>query len=226
MRKLYKCVLVVAMLLLIQLGLQAQGTLGLYTTSVSNSSPAMGEQFSLFTKLVNTSTTDTFKGVIDFELANEGGIINDIAVFGEPAVSGNFLTLAPLQEINLLFSITPQPSYFVVGPDIIIVWPLASAPVIDSARAQIFIQEPTGIKNAEQLTLKNWVQNQQLIIQLLNTENSLQRVQIFSTSGTLLISESTNGNTTNIPIGMLPNGIYIAEIVTSDGSRNCIKFIY
>lgn len=225
MKKVYICVWLTAILLLVQHVTRAQGSLGLYTTSVSNNLPAMGEQFSLFTKLINTSPVDTFKGIVDFSLANETGVIDDITVFGEPAVSGTFITLAPLQEMSLLFTITPQPTYFVPGPDIIIVWPLATAPIVDSARAQINIQEPTGIDGAAEETIKMFAHNGYLILQMPSEKEWLQRVQIFDVTGALLISEQLDANNATVPIGMLAKGIYIAEVTSRTGNKRSIKFI-
>lgn len=208
-----------------QLNLHAQATLSLFTTSVSNTAPAMGQPFNLFTKLVNTSAVDSFKGVIDFSLANENGLINDVNVFGKPAVSGNFITLAPLQEMNLLFTVTPQPAYFVPGPDIIIVWPIAAAPVVDSAIAQIDIQEPSSIAGIKPAELKVFAQNDVLMLQLLNSESSLKHVQILSVTGNLLIAEALNGNSAGISIAMLPKGMYVVEVLTADGRRSALKFV-
>lgn len=203
----------------------AQATLGLYTVGVSNSSPAMGQQISLSTNLVNTSTTDTFNALIDFELANENGIINDVNVFGEPPISGNVITLLPQQVMLLTFTITPQPAYFTPGPDIIIVWPISTVPTVDSARQALTILEVTGINEPNAGFFKLGVQNEKLNIQLTAPEHSLQRVQIFSPDGRLMYGEEATGDRATIYIGSLPKGIYVTQITTADGYIKVAKFV-
>ena len=224
MKKVYATLWIMAVLLLMQQGLQAQATLGLHTTSISNSSPAIDEEISLFTKLINTSATDTFNGVIDFSLANENGVITDVSVFGKPAVSGNILTLAPLQEMTLLFTVTPRSAYYVPGPDIIIVWPIASAPIVDSAKADIDIQQATGIENNEEQDMKIFVSNNILHVQNSSTTNTFQQVQIFNSTGALIISQTLYSNYEQIPLSNLAGGMYIAAVLSCDGKRYLIKF--
>jgi len=112
---------ILALLIVIGVGMPsttfAQAKLGLYTTSVSNSTPNLNDQISIFTKLKNTSTTDTFSGVINFLLANKDSIITNLSVVGKPPFTGTSITLAPLEEkpLFLLFSFCPR----ILKPDLI-----------------------------------------------------------------------------------------------------------
>lgn len=224
MKNVYIYAVVLTGLFISYTNVNAQGSLGLYTTSVSNSNPAMGEEFSLLTKLINTSSLDTFSGFIDFDLANENGIITDVSVFGEPQVSGTQLTLAPLQEMFLLFTITPLPAYFTPGPDIIIVWPITTAPVVDSARAAINIKTPTDIDETGNGSCKIFVHNSTLYVQVIEDKYMLQHVQIFGINGQLLISKNIHEGNTSLSINELSNGLYIAEVVMSNGNTKRLKF--
>jgi hypothetical protein len=100
---------ILALLIVIGVGMPsttfAQAKLGLYTTSVSNSTPNLNDQISIFTKLKNTSTTDTFSGVINFLLANKDSIITNLSVVGKPPFTGTSITLAPLEEKAALFTV-------------------------------------------------------------------------------------------------------------------------
>jgi hypothetical protein len=108
----------------------------------------LNDQISIFTKLKNTSTTDTFSGVINFLLANKDSIITNLSVVGKPPFTGTSITLAPLEEKAALFTVQLLPTYFKAGPDIIIVWPVASVAVVDSARAPIQIANALGLGRA------------------------------------------------------------------------------
>lgn len=225
MKKVYLYGLFIAVLLFANINISAQGSLGLYTVSVSTTTPTMGQQVSLSANLVNTSTTDTFNALIDFELANENGIINDVNVFGEPPISGNVITLLPQQVMLLTFTITPQPAYFTPGPDIIIVWPISTAPTVDSARQALTILEATGINEPNASLFKLAVQNETLNIQLTSPEYSLQRVRIYSADGRVVHTETIVGDKTSVYIGTLPKGMYIAEVTTTNGYVKVAKFV-
>ena len=54
-------------------------------------------------------------------------------------------------------------------------------------------------------------------------ENNFEQVRIFSISGQLMYLQHSSF-ITEIPLGYLPKGIYIAELITADKRRQVIKF--
>ena len=203
----------------------AQAQLGLYTTSVSNSTPNIGDQFYLFASLKNYSATDTFNGVINFELANKDSIITIVTIVGKPPYTNTIIKLAPLEEKSALFTVQILPSHFTAGPDIIIVWPIASVPTVDSARAPIVIQNPLGIKEQTESKLHLFVFNEQIFIQNTDTENPLQQLQILNMNGQVVSAIPINSNSTVVPIAELPKGIYVAQLNFVSGERRMWKFM-
>jgi hypothetical protein len=182
---------ILALLIVIGVGMPsttfAQAKLGLYTTSVSNSTPNLNDQISIFTKLKNTSTTDTFSGVINFLLANKDSIITNLSVVGKPPFTGTSITLAPLEEKAALFTVQLLPTYFKTGPDIIIVWPVASVAIVDSARAPIQITNALWAwKSKVEMKFQLFVANEQLFVRKNGQENALQYVRIYAVSGALI----------------------------------------
>jgi hypothetical protein len=205
----------------------AQGVLSLYTTSSSNTTLPMGGMVSINTKLVNTSATDTFNGLIDFELANGNGIINDINVFGEPQISGTVFKLAPQEEKLLLFTVTPNASYFAPGPDIIIVWPIAASAnaIIDSARVAINILQSTGVNETDMQQIRILNTGTDLFISTGSEKIATERVQLFNLQGQLLLQQYFNATNVHLPITELPKGIYVVELTTNNGIRKLMKFV-
>jgi hypothetical protein len=206
-------------------GLQAQGSLGLYTTSVSDNTPAMGDQLSLFTKLINVSPTDTFKGIVDFGLANNGGPITDLAVFGKPALAGTNITLAPLEEKNLLFTVEIVPAYFTPGSDIIIVWPVANTNIVDSARANVYISGTTGMEDTKANSLQVFVAANRLFVLNTDVKCQLEQLRIIDLQGRVVANYPISGTNFNAPLNELSGGVYLAEITTTTGTRRVLKFV-
>ena len=203
----------------------AQAKLGLYTTSVSNSTPNLGDQISIFTKLRNTSTTDTFSGVINFLLANKDSIITNLSVVGKPPFTGTSITLAPLEEKAALFTVQLLPTYFKAGPDIIIVWPVASVAIVDSARAPIQIVNALGLDELSGNEIQLFVANEQLFIRKSSQQNALQYVRIYAVSGALIEQHSLHATNNTIPLQQLPSGMYIVEMVSGNTIMKRIKFL-
>ena len=203
----------------------AQAQLGLYTTSVSNSTPNIGDQFYLFASLKNYSATDTFNGVINFELANKDSIITIVTIVGKPPYTNTIIKLAPLEEKSALFTVQILPSHFTAGPDIIIVWPIASVPIVDSARAPIVIQNPLGIKEQTESKLHLFVFNEQIFIQNTDTENPLQQLQILNMNGQVVSAAKINSPIATIPVNNLPKGVFIVEILLQNGETRVLKFV-
>ena len=218
--------LAVALLLISQAPSQAQPQLGLYTVSVSTTTPQLGEQLSLFTKLKNWSLTDTFSGIIDYKLACKDSIITSALVVGKPANAGFSIILAPQTEISALFTVQILGTHFKVGPDIIIVWPVASqAQIVDSARAAINIKWALGLAPNWATDFKVWVDNNQFVLSTNDQKNRLQHVRIFDLTGVLINTLEIEKDAKQVPLPPLPLGIYIAEFVTVNGETYRLKFV-
>lgn len=224
MRSLYTYLIALAILLGCQGSAQAQASLGMYLSSVSNSTPPLNSQISVATFLKNYSTTDTFTGIIDFRVANQDSIITDINVIGKPNYTGTSIKLAPLEAKAALFTVQLLPSHFKAGPDIIIVWPVATANIVDSARAPIAIQIAAGISDMG-VSEGIYVSDDLLMIKNTGLNNSLQRVRIFDVTGQLVLSSEINAGTSAISLRDIPNGVYIAEISSAGSICKRVKFV-
>jgi hypothetical protein len=209
----------------------SQATLSLSTTSLSSSTPAINDQLSIFTMLTNTSATDTFEGIIDFSLANDDSILISSAVVGKPNFAGTTIKLAPQEQRAALFTVQLIPSYFKAGPEIIIVWPIATNPktitlIVDSAEAPIDIQAAVGVNDFEPLQLKAFVSRNHFIIQNGRSEIALEQIQILSANGSIVRTQSVSSSVNvEIDIASLVPGVYLGEVLFNNGSRTVIRFV-
>jgi hypothetical protein len=209
----------------IQNKVYAQAQLHTSITSVSDANPLIGDQILINILLKNESFTDTFNGIINFDLANTGGVINNGSIVGKPNYNGTSITLAPLETKTGLFTVQIQGPYFVVGPDIIIVWPIASATILDSARTNINIQAALGIEEDESDNLLLWQNGDELFLQLGNAEKILQGVRIYALNGQLRLTQQLAASTNRIPIKDLPAGVYVAEVRLMNGETYKLKWV-
>lgn len=224
-----KCVRQIGIFILVLIGfsvsVMAQGSLGLYLTQVSSTTPAIGESVFIQAKLINTSTTETFSGNVDFSMANQNGLVTDFTVFNKPNYSGTLVTLGPLEEKVTLTTIDMDGPYFVAGPDIIIVWPLAECDIVDSLKINLDIQAPTGIDEVEGSGISAFVWNSDLIVQNVVPNINLQRVQLFDVTGKVMATYMLTDSNATIPLSELPRGMYIADITATNGLRKTIRFV-
>ena len=225
MKYIYSIGISIAIFLGFTIQSQAQATLGLTTTSVSSSTPPLGSQLSIFTMLKNTSTTDTFSGIVNFQLANKDSIHTIASVVGMPTFAGTVVTLAPQEQRSALFTVQLLSSYFSIGTDIIIVWPVASSVrITDSARAPISIQPALSISELDNDSLRLFVSNGHLIIHNQGAKIILEQVHICDIIGRRIISHSASDIDIDIPLDGLPSNIYFAEIVLTNGETKTIRF--
>lgn len=225
MRYLFSIIILIAVLSAPVADVRAQASLSLRTTSTSTNTPTLNSQLSIFTKLKNESATDTFHGPIDFLMANKDSIIYNINIVGKPAIAGTTITLAPHDSLNLLFTAQLLTSNFMVGPDIIIVWPVAAVSIIDSAKAPITISIATGVTATSVENMTAFVANDQLFIK--NTQGQIAKgqVRIYDLVGQLVASQQLTDSITVIPLQALPHGVYIADIASGMGLSRQIKFV-
>ncbi len=209
----------------LQSNIFAQAQLHTTITSLSSATPVFGTQLSVNIQLQNVSPTDTFKGIINFDLANKDSVIENLNIVGKPNYNGTFITLAPSETKAGLFTVQIMSPNFVAGPDIIIVWPIAGAIILDSARAPINIQQPLGIQHNENNKLLLWENNNELFIQMEEPETWLQDVRIFDLNGRLVMHRQLQPHHNKISVANLPAGIYMAEVTMRNGKMSMLKWV-
>ena len=59
----------------------------------------------------------------------------------------------------------------------------------------------------------------------IDTTKNLERVELYSITGQLLIKMSVSSNNNSISLGNMPSGVYLISILVKDGSRKTKKII-
>lgn len=224
----YSKILVTILFTILSFHLKAQAILGLTTTSVSNSSPNIGDQLYIFATLKNFSLTDTFNNIIGFEVANKDSILTSTVTVGKPPYTNTVIKLAPQEEKSALFTVQMFSNTFVTGPDIIIVWPVVVDPniiIIDSAEAPINIVDPLYLIDKKNVLLQHYVFNGQLFIKNINQEDVLEQVQIFNTFGQPLIDQKIDNKPAIVSLENLSKGIYYGYITFRNKKQQVIKVV-
>jgi hypothetical protein len=225
----YSRILITLLFTILSFHLKAQAILGLTTTSVSNSSPNIGDQLYIFATLKNFSLTDTFSNIIGFEVANKDSILTSTITVGKPPYTNTLIKLAPQEEKSALFTLQMFSNTFVAGPDIIIVWPIVMDPnifITDSAEAPINIVDPLYISDKEDALLQHYVFNELLFINNINQENMLEQVQIFNAFEQLLIEQKIDNKPAIVSLEKLTKGIYYGYITFRNKKQLVIKIFY
>lgn len=204
----------------------SQSSLRLNVITVSDTAPALGDEILVFANLQNTDSTNSFSGVVSFEVANSIQNLSNKNILSSPPYSGTQITLDPKEEIPALFTVKVDEQYFKAGPDIIVIWPMTTLPPKDSIRVPITIHQALGIegftKNKHYLTVNG---NQLTIHCGVTANNDLKQVRIFDLAGQLLLQQCHDENNISINIDMLPRGMFICELLLNNNKRNTIKFL-
>ena len=204
----------------------SQNSLRLNVITVSDSAPALGDEVLVFANLQNTDTSNTFTGIVNFEVANSFQNLSNSNIMGSPPYSGTQITLEPQEEIPALFTVKVDEQYFKAGPDIIVIWPMAVMPPKDSVRIPFFIHLPAGIEGFA--TLKPTLitnGNQLTVMSGFQGKNTLKQVRIFDLTGQLVLTQSSEEKNIHIDIATLPRGLFICELSYDNNKPNVFKFV-
>ncbi|HLP53267.1 MAG TPA: T9SS type A sorting domain-containing protein [Chitinophagales bacterium] len=184
-----------------------------------------------YTITINAQVTNfdsvPFNGVIDFGLRTDNYILTNSAVFNKPPFSSNTntITLYPYETVPSIFSVDIDPQYFTPGPDVVVVWPICTQPVVDSIVIPILIEAPNGIAGHQDPLFSYMVLNNRIFIRNFDGSTNLQQVRIYNLMGQQL-STLQSDNITEVPLPALPKGIYLAEFIAANGKRRLIRFFY
>lgn len=171
--------------------------------------------------LISNYDSSEFVGILDFGLRNSQQQLSATDLFNKPPFSGNTIMLNPGETVPAVFSIDVDAPYFIPGPDVVVVWPISTAPIGDSIVINLNINGATGIANTNQLKLSYLVLRDKIVWTNTETKNPIEQVRIYNLVGQTIYS--TSGDSNEVPINQLNSGLYICEIRSAD-KRSVIKF--
>ena len=171
--------------------------------------------------LISNYDSSEFVGTLDFGLRNSQQQLSATDLFNKPPFSGNTIMLNPGETVPAVFSIDVDAPYFIPGPDVVVVWPISTAPIGDSIVINLNINGATGIANTNQVKLSYLVLRDKIVWTNTETKNPIEQVRIYNLVGQTIYS--TSGDSNEVPINQLNSGLYICEIRSAD-KRSVIKF--
>jgi hypothetical protein len=192
-----------------------------YTVENNQDNIDLGRTVTINALITNYDSSE-FVGTLDFGLRNTQQQLSSTDLFNKPPFSGNTIILNPGESVPAVFSVDVDAPYFIPGPDVVVVWPISTAPIGDSIVINLNINGATGITSANQLKLSYLVLSDKIVWTNTATENPIEQVRIYNLIGQTIYS--TNGDNNEVPTNQLNSGLYICEIRSAD-KRSIIKFM-
>ncbi len=181
-----------------------------------------------YTLTMNTDVTNLdsvpFSGRIDFGLRSNIGLITNSSVFDQPPYSGDSIYLGGHETVPAIFGVNINPQYFTPGPDVVVVWPICTAPNVDSIVLHIIVRDPSSVDEPKAGLFSYYVQPDKIMFTNSNSSLGFEQVRIFDVAGRQVFAvDGTNLN--EVPISQLPSGVYICQVIANNGLRVNFKFI-
>ncbi len=114
--------------------------------------------------------------------------------------------------------------FLAAGSSGVVIWPISgSAATYDSSSYQFVLSGPAGLAQTTDERLHVYMDGSQLVVKL-DEENLIKRVRIYDLNGKLMEERGLSSIAT-ISLDKYASGIYFAEILFGDDSRNTFKII-
>jgi hypothetical protein len=206
------------------MGVKAGSNLGLGVTTLSKDTLYYGDTLYINTYLVNHDLVD-YNDNIGFGIK-----INDIvnvnrSLFPNPYTNLG-ITIPAGDSIPLQLSVLITPAYLEVGPDILVVWPMAGdgSAAYNNLSKQIVVLEPLGINDGGNGgPVHVFYINERVFIRNMEPENGINRVRIYDLEGRLLTEQVPDSG--SVPFDHQQRGIYLIEVLCTDGTRRVAKLM-
>ena len=183
----------------------------------------LGYTLTIYAEVTNFDSIP-FNGVINFGLHNNEQVLSTTGIFSKPPYSGDSISLGGGETVPAIFSVNIDHPYFRPGPDVVVVWPISSQHIADSILIHLNILDPNGIKDEKEIPFSYAVVNNAILLRSLDSKTNFQQVRIYNALGQQLSSTASNF-ISNIPLPIMPSGIYFCELITADGRKATIRFI-
>ncbi len=216
-----------ACLLLLACGSSKGQSAGIGVTLINYTFDTVGYNYTItINARVSNYDSVSFAGVIDFGLRNNSHILTNSAVFNKPPYcTPNQITLYPYETVPAVFSVDIDPQYFSPGPDVVVVWPICPKPIIDSIEIDIYVQTPSSIKDDKEELFGFFIMNNKLFLKNYGAQTNFKQVRIYNLIGQQ-VSLYSSDFITEVPLPVLPKGLYLCELITADNKRKVIRFFY
>lgn len=209
---------------IVPFGVSAQtGNLGVSVIGYYLDTVNLGYTLNINAEVTNHDSTP-FAGSLNFALSNQNGIITNTSVFDKPPYSGDSIYLGGHQTVPAIFGVNINPQYFTPGPDVVVVWPICTAPVSDSIILSIYVRDPSGINDPGNNSVSYVVTHDKIMFTGTSATLQLEQVRIYDGLGKLAVSVN-EVNIREVPTGQLSRGIYLCQFMTNEGVKGSFKFL-
>jgi hypothetical protein len=178
------------------------------------------------TSFVHNFDTATYHDYISFGLKINGIQNVNQVLFPNPYYD-QVININPGDSIIANMTIIITSAYFELGPDILVIWPLApdgSLPVF-SIDSSIYVRKPVGIDELnDNKQLKAYYTDKFIYLKAEAPGIVFNRVHIFDLSGREILNESTDGMHP-IPFSQEASGIYFLALDFNDGQTRVLKVV-
>lgn len=206
-------------------GAASASNLGFGATSFSQDTLNIGDTLHIFTSVKNYDAA-AYNSTLSFKLKINGVLNANPNLFPNP-VAGQQLNLAAGDSLDVEMIVVITPAYFLVGPDILVVWPYPTDGSLahDSIIKQIYVQDyGTGINDDDKgVFIRSWFANGEYHIYNDGINIDFNRVSFYDMLGQQVLDAPISGNA-SVPFSSFPNGTYIAVITYNGKQRKLVKF--
>ena len=212
---------------------EAQSKLGLTLQGLNKDSLYVGDTLKIIATLTNYDTAE-YNDIISFGLKINGIENVNQVLFPNPFYD-QVVQIPPNSSTSGLFTITITPAYFDIGPDILVVWPIARdlSPPYHTVDTTIYVfgtpvdtvpvDTPLAFKPVDYNPhLKAYYLNDHIYLKAEDAGINLKRVSIFDLSGKEVLNQNTDGSKP-VPFNMEADGIYFIKVTFNEGEMAVYK---
>ena len=166
-----------------------------------------------------------FYDTINFGLRCDNQVLTSAGIFGQPRYSGDKIYLHGHESVPAVFNVHIEHQYFAPGPAVVVVWPICNQPIGDSIVINFTVTDPTGVITEKDDAFSYVVLSNRILFKNLDAKTNFKQVRIYNLLGQQ-VCELQSGAVTEIPLPVMPKGIYLCELLTTDNTRKVIKFLH
>lgn len=201
-------------------------SLGFGATTFSKDTLHVGDVLHIHSYVVNYDTA-AYNNFITFGLKINGIQNVNQVLFPNPFYD-LIENIGAGDSIVADINITITTAYFDIGPDILVVWPIAydgSLPRFSIDSQIVVVDKGVGINDLPgDEELRAFYANHAIYLKAKDAGISLNRVRILDLSGREILNQPTDG-TQPLPYSVEPDGLYFVEVTCNGGEKRIYKII-
>jgi len=205
---------------------RAESQLGFGAATLNKDTLNIGDTL-LITSYVHNFDTVAYNDYISFGLKINGVQNVNQVLFPNPYYD-QIININPGDSIIAKMKIVITSAYFDIGPDILVVWPIAQdgSPPVVSIDTQIVVQPMgVGLKDLNAAPrLKAFYAHKFIYLQVENAAVIFNHVTVYDVAGNAILNEVTDGSKP-IPFSLEASGIYFVAVNFNEGETRVYTIV-